>query len=199
MRKILLFLGLLLIVSACKSKKPVPADRYVIENLAEFATVEKIKEIYPDARTREGTDMFEEGTVERVYNVLYPDSPDEVLLTWKDHNRTRLHHIRVENEGRWKSKSGIEIGTTYTELEALNEAPISFYGFGWDYSGAVDWNEGKLADSNIRVFLAPKKDPPNQFIGDQIINPSEEEIEKLKLSVREIIYRQPNNFMSFSY
>lgn len=199
MRKILLFLGLLLIVSACKSKKPETADRYIIENLAEFATVEKIMEIYPDARNREGTDMFEEGTVERVYNVLFPDSPDEVLLTWKDHNRTRLHHIRVEKEGRWKSKSGIEIGTTYAELEALNEVPISFYGFGWDYSGAVDWNGGELANSNIRVFLSPKEDPPNKFIGDQIINASEAEIEGLELSVRGIIYRQPNNFMSFSY
>lgn len=199
MRKILLFLSLLLVVSACKSKKQETADRYIIENLAEIATVEKIKEIYPDARTTEGTDMFEEGTVQRAYNILYPDSPDEVLLTWKDNNRTRLHNIRVENEGRWKSKNGIEIGTTYKELEALNEAPVLFYGFGWDYSGAVDWNGGKLADSNVRIFLTPSEDPPNKFYGDQIIQASEEEIEELELTVSAILYRQPNNFMSFSY
>lgn len=199
MRRILFFSGLLLVLAACKSKMQPVADRYIIEDLAEIATVEKIDEIYPDARPTGGTDFFEEGTVQRAYNILYPESEDEVLLTWKDRNRTRLHHVRVQKDGRWKSETGIRVGMTYDELVALNQAPISFYGFGWDYGGAVDWNGGKLEDSNIQIFLAPREEPDNKFLGDHIIEASDEEIVELDLKVSSIIYRRPNNFMSFSY
>ena len=199
MRRIIYLISLLFVLNACKSKMQPMADRYIIEDLAEIASVEKLNEIYPDARIEAGTGMFEEGTIERSYNILYPDSNDEVLLTWKDRDRTRLHHIRIGKEGRWKSEAGIHIGTTYEELIRLNEGPIEVYGFGWDYGGAVDWNDGKLAQSNIRIFLAPTVEPPNRFYGDQIINASEEEIKELGLKVSAIIYRKPNNFMSFSY
>lgn len=199
MRRIFIFISLLLVLNACKSKMQPMADRYIIEDLAEVASVEKIKEIYPDAPIEEGTGMFEEGTVERSYNILYPNSNDEVLLTWKDRDRTRLHQIRIGKEGRWKSEAGIQIGTTYDELVTLNEAPIQVYGFGWDYGGAVDWNGGKMTNSNIRIFLAPAGEPANRFYGDHIIKASEQEIEDLDLKVSAIIYRQPDKFMSFSY
>lgn len=199
MRRILIFTGLLLALNACKSKMQPMADRYIIEDLAEVASAERIMEIYPDARIEEGTGMFEEGTVERTYNILYPNSNDEVLLTWKDRDRTRLHQIRIGKEGRWKSEEGIQIGTTYDELVTLNEAPIQVYGFGWDYGGAVDWNGGKLTNSNIRIFLAPASEPANKYYGDHIIKATPQEIKELDLKVSAIIYRQPDSFMSFSY
>ena len=69
--------------------------------------------------------------------------------------------------------------------------PIKFYGFGWDYSGAVDWSNGKFADSDIRVFLAPKGTPPNKFYGDGVIEATEEEIAALELSVQAIMFQKP--------
>lgn len=199
MRRISIFIGLVLVLGACKSKMQPTADRFIIEDLAEIASVDKINEIYPDARMEAGTGLFDEGTVERSYNILYPGTENEVLLTWKDRDRTRLHHVRVGKKGQWKTQEGIQIGTTYEELLRLNGGPIQFYGFGWDYGGAVDWNGGKLADSNIRIFLAPVNEPSNRFYGDQIIEATEEEITDLDLRVSAIIYRKPNNFMSFSY
>lgn len=191
MRKLLL-LALILTFVSCKSKK-LTADspqRFVIENLAQISSAEDLRRIYPNAEMKEGSDLFEEGTVERAYTILYPDTGNEVLITWKDQGRTEIHSIRVENEGDWRSRAGIEIGTPYKTLVEMN-GPIKFYGFGWDYSGAVDWNNGKFADSDIRVFLAPKGTPPNKFYGDGVIEATEEEIAALKLSVQAIMFQKP--------
>ena len=191
MRKIL-FLGvILLVIGGCKSKKITAesSDKFVIENLAKISSAEDLETIYPEASIKEGADVFEEGIVQRPYTIIFPETPDEALITWNDAERTRLNNIRVENDGRWKTREGIKIGTTYDELEKINEGPVEFYGFGWDYSGAVDWNDGKLSNSNIRVFLEPTGTPPNKFYGDRKIEASEEEIEALDLTVQAIMYQ----------
>ena len=190
MRKILV-LAFLTLFFACKSKK-ITADspeKFFIENLAWAATASQLEKIYPKAEIVEGIDTFEEGTLRRPYSILFPDTEDEVLFTWKDAARTKLHQMWIRKDGRWKSKTGIEIGTTYEELQKLNNTPIKFYGFGWDYSGAVDWNDGKLSDTNVRVFLASKNPSPDKFYGDHIIKASEEEINSLELSVQGILYQ----------
>lgn len=191
MRKLLILVTILFLAS-CKSKK-ISADstnKFVIENLAEVVSGEALKTLFPNAEISEGTSLFEEATVERAYTILFPDTPNEALLTWKDANRTELHNIRVENGGDWKSETGIEIGSTLEELQRINGKEVKFYGFGWDYSGAVDWNGGKLANTNIRVFLAPEDTPPNKFYGDHVIEATEEEIEALDLKVHTILYQE---------
>lgn len=188
MRK--LFLLLLIFSSvACGSRKITAdsAEKYEVENLAKVISQNNLREVYPDAQIAEGVDLFEEGTIERPYSILYPETPDQLLIIWQDKTRNQPYQIYIEDEGKWRSKSGIEVGTTYEELEEINNGPIKFYGFGWDYSGAVDWNDGKMADSNLRVFLAPVNAPPQSFYGDQIIEADPEEILNLNLMVRAIV------------
>lgn len=191
MKKVLI-LALILTAVGCKSKKlsSSSAEKFQVENLAEVIAKKDLNTIYPDAQISEGTDLFEEGTVERAYSLLYPGTSDELLIIWEDENRTRIHQLRFDKNGRWQTNNGIKVGTTYDELERINGKPVKFYGFGWDYSGAVDWNEGKLANSNVRVFLAPEDTPPNQFIGDKIVEATPEEIDALDLKVRAVLYQQ---------
>lgn len=191
MRKILV-LGFLFILIGCKSKKLTPDSprRYIIGNLADVATEKKLAKFYPEAEITHGTDMFREGTEERPFTLLYPDTPNEVLIIWNNNAKTQLYGIMISENGKWKSKTGIKIGTTYNELVALNKGPISFYGFGWDYGGAVDWNGGKLENSKVHVFLAPKGKVPNSYYGDKIIKATPEEIEALQLSVQSILYKE---------
>lgn len=191
MRKILL-LSLLFSITACKSKR-LTADspeKYEIEKLAQVISKNDLEKVYPDAEIAEGVDFFEEGTVEKAYTILYPETQDEILLIWNDRNRTQLFQIFYKNDGRWKSNKGIEIGTPYEDLVEINGGPIDVYGFGWDYSGAVDWKDGKMADSKVRVFLEPQNAPPKRFYGDHIIDSSViEDIIDLKLRVRAIVFQ----------
>lgn len=192
MKKLILLFAILGIVS-CKSTKPTttPAalkDNFVVENLLKL-NAEEIRRQYSDANIKEDVGIFDEGTEELHYTILYPETPNEIQITWTDAERTEINDIRFTTAGNWESTTGIKIGTTYEELNELNEKPISFYGFGWDYSGAVMWNDGKMENSNLRVFLAPEEEPQPKYYGDHIIKATPQEIKDLNLKVQTIIYK----------
>lgn len=183
---------LILIAASCKNTKQAttaPADKFVIEDLAEMNS-EEIKQQFPEANIIEDIGEFEEGTEKRPYTVLFPDTPDEIQITWEDMERTKINDIRFSKEGKWKSSTGIKIGTSLEELNQLNGKAVAFYGFGWDYSGAVVWNNGKYENSNLRIFLASEKSLPGKFYGDHIIKASPEEVEALNLKVQTLIYKK---------
>jgi len=182
---------MVLSLTSCSSTKNITSvnlDKFVIENLTRLNS-DKIKETYPDANIYEALGVFEEGTKELPYSVLYPDTPNELNITWADASRTQIYDIRISIGGDWRSSTGIKIGTTYEELNELNGKPISFYGFGWDYSGAVVWNEGEFEKGKLRVFLSPEKEPNSKFYGDHILKASPEEIAELNLRVGSIVYK----------
>lgn len=190
--KKLSILFFILIAASCKNTQQVttaPADKFIIEYLAEMNS-EELKKRFPEANIIEDIGEFEEGTERRPYTVLFPDTADEIQITWDDMERTKINDIRFSEEGKWKSSEGIKIGTSLEELNRLNGKEVSFYGFGWDYSGAVVWNNGKYEDSNLRIFLASEIEPAEKFYGDHIIKASPEETEALKLKVQTVIHKR---------
>lgn len=192
MKKLILLLVIICLAS-CKSKgtatsEIISKERFVIEELA-GKSADAIRKIYADANIREGAGMFEEGTEERAYTILFPDTPNELHITWENEERTKMYDLRFAENGNWRSSGGIKVGTSYEELNSLNEKPVSFYGFGWDYSGAVIWNGGKLEDSKLRIFLAPAISPQGKFYGDHIIKATPEEIAALNLKVQTVMYK----------
>ena len=111
-------------------------------------------------------------------------------MIWKTPKGEDLYQVVLSKKGTWHSKLGLSIGSSYDRLIELNKKPIKIFGFGWDYSGAVDWNAGKLDGKNIHVFLKPATDPDPKFYGDGIINPTAEELEALQLTVGKIIVQK---------
>ncbi|MGW1454087.1 hypothetical protein ACWBC2_03760 [Salegentibacter agarivorans] len=186
MRKLSLIIIVITLAACGSSNSKMSKDKFVVENLTNY-DAEDLAETFPEANIQEDTGMFEEGTVERAYTVMYPDTPDELHITWKSEEREEIFDIRFSEKGKWKSAKGVEIGTSYEALNQLNEKQISFYGFGWDYGGAVMWNDGKFEKSNLRVFLSPEVEVADKFYGDRIIKASEEEINNLNLKVSTIM------------
>lgn len=188
MRKITVIIAVVLMAACNSAKKGTSGStsKYTVENLGRMDAGD-LRSNYPDSNMEEGTDMFEEGTEERAYTILYPGTDNEIHITWQDKERTKIQDLRFSNSGKWKSETGVDIGTTYDELNKMNGKEVSFYGFGWDYSGAVDWNGGKLEKSGLRVFLAPGNEVSNKFYGDKIIEATPEEIEALDLKVSSIM------------
>lgn len=193
--KKLFILALIISISGCKSRKltATSSERFQLENLAEVISENRLETIYPEAEISEGIDLFDEGTVERAYSILYPGTDDEILIIWEDKTQNLPHQIYVEKNGRWHTGEGITVGTRYEDLVEINNGPIDFYGFGWDYSGAVDWKDGKMSNSNVRVFLTPVDAPPKSFYGDHIIEANPEDIINLDLKVRAVIYQKESS------
>lgn len=186
MKKISLIIFVLSLVACGSSNTKMAKDKFVVENLINY-DAEDLAETFPEANIQEDMGMFEEGTVERAYTIMYPNTPDELHITWKSEEREEIFDIRFSENGKWKSAKGIEVGTSYEALNELNKKQISFYGFGWDYGGAVMWNDGKFENSKLRVFLSPTGRAANKYYGDRIIEASEEEIANLDLKVKSIM------------
>ncbi|MCP9199488.1 hypothetical protein MKO06_06195 [Gramella sp. GC03-9] len=188
MRKILIILSIISVAACNSAKKSTSSNTasFTLENL-ENMDAEELTKAFPDANIEEGSDFYDEGTDERPYSILYPGTADELHITWQDEDRKKIHDLRYTKNGKWTSKTGIKIGDSYDKLVALNKAPISFYGFGWDYSGAVDWEDGKLKNSDVRAFLSPQNEIPSDFYGDHVIEASPEQIQALDLKVSSII------------
>jgi uncharacterized protein YpmB len=184
MRKIFLVL-IVFVVAACNSSKKATSGsnaNYSMENIAEMS-LDQIRKAYSNANYKNGVDLFEEGTVKRPYTILYPDTPDQLLITWQNEDRKKVYSVKYSEGEKWNSRTGVKIGTTLEELNKINGKPVKIYGFGWDYSGAVDWNGGKLENTELGVFLKTDEEIPTEFYGDTILEASPEELKKLNLKV----------------
>ena len=80
--------------------------------------------------------------------ILFPDDPKRrAYVYFKDAEHLRgLAMVRVMDAGsRWQLDNGMAIDTPLSELVAMNDKPLAFTGFDWDYGGVVsDWHGGRL-------------------------------------------------------
>lgn len=118
------------------------------------------------ANVREETFDGAEGIGTYPALVIFPDEPRKrlELVLDADDPDAPIRELRVPaDDSLWHDASGLRTGMTLAELVALNGAPVSFYGLGWDYGGTVqDWHGGKLANGVgerlfRRVTLAARK------------------------------------------
>lgn len=85
--------------------------------------------------------------------------------------KDRPAFVRIAQEGTdWKSPEGITIGTTLEALLKINGKPITFWGFEWDYGGAVsNWNGGKIPQGLMIILKDTRPESPTSLLGDQEI------------------------------
>ena len=83
--------------------------------------------------------------------VVFPDDPRKrlELVLDADNPDAPIRELRVRSsDSLWHDASGLRPGMSLADLVALNGAPVSFYGLGWDYGGTVqDWHGGRLANA----------------------------------------------------
>jgi hypothetical protein len=156
-----------------KKKIADPNFGFVLDSLLRFNSEEELRLWFKD-KVQHSTGYYPEGQGEYQNTLIYPGTPDEVEFVWEDDsvNFKGVQLITVQSTGsKWKTSEGVAIGTKLTELEALNQKPFSFSGFGWDYGGGVFWQEGALSKRNFFVSLDMPADQsaPDGLVGDQEI------------------------------
>lgn len=72
---------------------------------------------------------------------FYDGTPNVLDVAWQDEARTRVAFVRTSGS-RWATPRGVRVGMTLRALEWLAGAPVTFTGFGWDYGGRLEWQEG---------------------------------------------------------
>jgi hypothetical protein len=116
-----------------------------------------------DLGARFGTDniktaMVPWGGAEGDYNegtVLFDADPSARLeIYWRDRaNKRDPDWVRVRGkQTRWRSPSGITLGTSLRTVEQLNGRPFRLIGFRSDVGGTVvTWSGGRLDAQNVRA------------------------------------------------
>ncbi len=121
-------------------------------------TYTELVAVFGAANIGDATIPLGEGKTE-AGTVIFPKDPDKRLFVQWAIPKEKLHSVIVEGT-RWKTGSGIGIGTPLSEVVKANGGPFSFAGFGWDYAGyVINWKGGLLeADhklgEDISLFLA---------------------------------------------
>lgn len=98
---------------------------------------------------------------------LYPDDAERSIEVWlNEAGRPQALFVRG-TKSIWTRADGVRLGMTSTDLQAKNGRPFKFFGFEWDYGGAIsDWRGGALAPDGVSrgpVVLCPPDPYPDGY------------------------------------
>lgn len=147
---------------------------FPLDSLLTFNSEEQLKLAFGGDVTR-SIGYVPEGMGQYPNTLLFAGTRNEVEFIWGDTTQfTDLLEVNVFNENSdWATPEGITMGTALKELEQFNKKPFKYYGFGWDYSGTVNWLEGHLFERGIFVCLRYPLDQTvvqyDSLLGDQEI------------------------------
>jgi len=181
MKKLLL---LLVAVSILACKKDEPIDPWNVEQLVQLiANNDDWQKEYSDANIAKETKFVQEYNSDQTVYTLYPETADELIVIYSDSLPQELYWNK---SGQWKTDYGT-VGDPVSILEKANEAPISFYGLGYDLPGKVKIDTGKLADKNITFAVRPTSDIiPSEYYSAQSFPLADQASKELQLFITRV-------------
>ena len=161
-----------------------------------------------DALVREtfGEDNVETGTVYGVEGIelkattVYPDDPDRMMqFNWWDEEK--LDYLSsLELAPSQETPTGVKIGMSVGEVEAINGEPFTIGGFWWDYGGGAVFEKGALGNPEsgcgFWIRFAPMDEYPEDIdvtpvSGEVTVPSSEPLLETLDVRVQSISLGYP--------
>ncbi len=123
--------------------------------------------------------------------LVFPKTNNEIQVLFEGNEQMmKLETIRIKGtDSKWKTDSGIKVGTPLEALVAINGKDFNFYGFEWDYAGKLaNWDGGKL-DKNLSVFLEATNEEAvfPHLLGDKEFSSSNPKAREAELKVSEIL------------
>ena len=130
-----------------------------------------IQNLYGTGNVVTGEVPGAEGETMIATTVFPGDDEHGFVVYWADEEkREKLSAISVARADT--APGGVRVGMTIKEVEALNGAPFSLWGFYWDYGGAARFESGRLAElpggCMLSVQFTPGVDPANDTIAEAI-------------------------------
>ncbi|RYE57869.1 MAG: hypothetical protein EOP20_06815 [Hyphomicrobiales bacterium] len=162
-----------------------------------------VRETFGDENVETGMVYGVEG-IEFEASTVYPNDPERVMqFSWFDEEKHE-YLSSVELSPSQETPTGVKIGMTVAEVEAINGAPFTLGGFWWDYGGGSTFETGKLADAHSNVDggcgfwigFAPTEDYPQDLdvtaVSGEVTVPSSEPLLKtLDVRVQSITLGYP--------
>lgn len=144
-----------------------------------------VRETFGDENVETGLVYGVEG-IEFEASTVYPNDPDRVMqFSWFDDEKHE-YLSSVELSPSQETPTGVKIGMTVAEVEAINGAPFTLGGFWWDYGGGSTFETGALANPDegcgFWIGFAPTEDYPQDLdvsaVSGEVTVPSSEPLLK---------------------
>ena len=104
---------------------------------------------YKDLETKFGREnltqdtVYVEGDIGGLSTVVYKGSPKELIVVWQEMKKPfkKIASIRIAQKNSvYHFANGLRVGASLRQLVEFNgNTPIKFFGFGWDYSGIINY------------------------------------------------------------
>lgn len=196
--RILFFIMSIVILASCSTKNETEANTasesqtFILDSLLKYNSETELISKFGKENVARDTAWYPEGMGQYMISVLYPGTNNEVEFTWKDSIAfSGLQELALHQDSAEWSTHGIKIGSTLADLIRLNKKDFIFSGFGWDYGGAVFWNEGgDLTDLMITLDISNYDVPQieqDSLLGDQSVSSKSPIARKNNPVVREIL------------
>ena len=97
-------------------------------------------------------------------SIIFPNSKKQAFVYFHDGN---IVDVTIKGESAdWKTKSGLYLGMTLSEVQAINAKNFTLSGFNWSHGGSVvSWEGGKLTGDSTLSHLAVFSNVSNEHQG----------------------------------
>jgi len=101
--------------------------------------------------------------IEMLATTLFPDDPQKTMQMgwWDEENLTKLAYVELAPSQ--VGPSGVRVGMTVAEIEAINGEPFIIGGFWWDYGGYANIESGNLTDLPGDCHLSLRFSPAEEY------------------------------------
>ena len=97
-------------------------------------------------------------------SIIFPNSTKQAFVYFHDGN---IVDVTIKGESAdWKTKSGLYLGMTLSEVQLINAKNFTLSGFNWSHGGSVvSWEGGKLTGDSTLSHLAVFSNVSNEHQG----------------------------------
>ncbi len=195
MKQILVFTitAALFLAAACRPAGPGAESKrnndFIIEPgvrlgpITASTTEEELAKLFGAKNVRRDTIWFAEGHSESG-TVVFPGTPNEIEIIWTEEGAPSLIRLR-HKEADWTAASGLKVGSSLEDVEKLNMRPFQFYGFGWDFGGAItDWKGGRMTPALMVTLMPSDMDVLDErFWGEVVLSSDDPELKSANIVV----------------
>lgn len=160
----------------------IPGER--VGPIKKGTTLFGLKTLYGGGRVKAVDIDVGEGNTEPGARLFEGTDKELEILFNQEGDEREIFDIRIIGKA-WKFKNGLRLGQSIEEVERINGRPFGIWGFGWDYGGFANLEDGPLA-GNVSLRFGVKGDIPDSISGDKIIPTTNKTLRAAKPYVEQI-------------
>lgn len=121
-------------------------------------------------------------------NVIYPGTPKELFVIWKENNFTNIFAVEITNKNTvYATSEGLTIGTGIDDVQKMNKKPFTILGFSSDLSGKLNsWENGHFTKDLLVYFKTSTDEYASEVKTDNVLSSDDYKFQYAKPIVSKI-------------